>query len=173
VSLWQWALPRLGTHWLNYVTLFVVVFHSWVTGLLVTQFSSVFRAVADGIPVLLLHFLLDPLASQVPLAAFQSAYNGMALPFPPRDWARNYICLLLPLSGMTFSFASAEMQKAVDAMEKPGPLPTSASSSDARAVYSSLRSRSDPSADGSSHVSSDATERTVDASPSEMQKIAE
>merc|ERR1719512_409827 len=69
-----------GSHWLNYVALFAVVFHSWVTGLLVTQFSSVFRAVADGIPVLLLYFLLDPLSTRVPLQAFQSAFTG-PLPF--------------------------------------------------------------------------------------------
>lgn len=107
-----------GAHWLNYLALFVVVFHSWVTGLLVTQFSSVFRAVADGIPVLLLYFFLDPLSTRVPIPAFESAFQGSGpLPFPPSDLARNAVCLILPLSGMAFSCASAEMQKAFDAVQ--------------------------------------------------------
>merc|ERR1719491_2734438 len=83
-----------GSHWLNYVALASVVFHSWITGILVTKFSSVFRAVADGIPVLLLYFFLDPLSSRVP--AFSDSYTSQ-LPWPPTDYARNLVCLILPL----------------------------------------------------------------------------
>jgi len=101
-----------GSNWLIYAALAAVVFHSWVTGLLVTKFSSVYRAIADGIPVLLIYFILDPLFSRVPLAPFLEAYQTV-LPWPPPDWARDAICLVLPLSGTTFSCASAEMKKAV------------------------------------------------------------
>lgn len=100
------------TNWTIYAGLAIVVFHSWVTGLLVTQFSSVFRAIADGIPVLLIYFCLDPLFSRIPLAPFQSAYTT-AIPWPPPDWTRDAICLVLPISGTTFSSASAEMKKAL------------------------------------------------------------
>eukprot|EP00429_Kryptoperidinium_foliaceum_P003618 CAMPEP_0176012848 /NCGR_PEP_ID=MMETSP0120_2-20121206/6006_1 /TAXON_ID=160619 /ORGANISM="Kryptoperidinium foliaceum, Strain CCMP 1326" /LENGTH=919 /DNA_ID=CAMNT_0017345745 /DNA_START=80 /DNA_END=2839 /DNA_ORIENTATION=- len=102
-----------GTNYMIYVGLAAVVFHSWITGVLVSEFSSVYRAVADGVPVVLIYFLLDPLFSRVPLAPFQVAYES-ALPFPPLDWARDCICLILPLSGTTFSVASSEMQKVAD-----------------------------------------------------------
>lgn len=102
-----------GSNYMIYICLFFIVFHGWITGLLVTQFSSVYRAVADGIPVLLIYFILDPLFSRVPLAPFRSAYSSM-LPFPPKDWARDCVCFILPLSGWTFSMASDEMQKISD-----------------------------------------------------------
>lgn len=107
-----------GSNYMIYVGLLAVVFHSWITGVLVAQFSSVYRAVADGVPVLLIYFILDPLFSRIPLHPFTSAYSA-TLPFPPTDWARNCICLVLPLSGTTFTVASSEMQRVVDLCDHP------------------------------------------------------
>lgn len=106
-----------GSNYLIYVGVAIIVFHSWVTGKLVTQFSSVFRAVADGIPVLLIYFFLEPVFSRVPFPPFPVAYSNGPMRFPPPDWARDLVCLILPLSGTTFSSASAEMKKVVDAIE--------------------------------------------------------
>jgi len=96
-----------------YIALAMSVFHGWITGVLVTSFSSVFRAVADGFPILIIYFLLDPLSSRLPLASFQSAYT-QTVPWPPPDWARDAMCLILPLSSTTFSRAAEELRKAVD-----------------------------------------------------------
>jgi len=110
-----------GSNYMIYIFVLVSVFHSWVIGKLVSQFSSVDRAVADGIPLLLIFFFLDPAASRVPLEPFRAAYSQGPLPFPPADWARDLVCLILPLSGWTFSSASSQMQKVIDRIEvSPG-----------------------------------------------------
>merc|ERR1712113_461573 len=69
-----------GSNWFIYIALAVSVFHSWITGVLVMQFSSVYRAVCDGIPVVLLYFFLEPLASRIPLQQFEASFGSRHLP---------------------------------------------------------------------------------------------
>mmetsp|Transcript_16992 Transcript_16992/g.36605 ORF Transcript_16992/g.36605 Transcript_16992/m.36605 type:complete len:963 (-) Transcript_16992:78-2966(-) len=108
-----------GSNMMIYVFLLVAVFHGWIIGRLVSspRFSSVDRAVADGIPLLLIYFFMNPLASRVPWAPFRAAYPRQ-YSFPPRDWVRDLVCFILPLSAWTFAKASSQMKKVMD-LEPP------------------------------------------------------
>eukprot|EP00928_Gymnodinium_smaydae_P064920 TRINITY_DN48153_c0_g1_i1.p1 TRINITY_DN48153_c0_g1~~TRINITY_DN48153_c0_g1_i1.p1 ORF type:complete len:1016 (+),score=165.42 TRINITY_DN48153_c0_g1_i1:427-3048(+) len=89
--------------WVVYGALFSSMLYSWVTGLVVRQFSSVMRSVADGIMLLVLFNFLAP------------AFEGM--PFPPRDLAMELVVLVVPLSGAVFSIAASELEKVSKAVE--------------------------------------------------------
>mmetsp|Transcript_80286 Transcript_80286/g.167163 ORF Transcript_80286/g.167163 Transcript_80286/m.167163 type:complete len:376 (+) Transcript_80286:1-1128(+) len=104
-----------GSNKVIYLFLAVAVFHSWITGRFIAspRFSSVDRAVADGIPLMTIYFVMDPLSSRMPFKAIRSAYSNRTLPFPPADFARNLSCLAIALS--IWMFANASSQKAGEA----------------------------------------------------------
>jgi len=107
-----------GSDWTVYAALAAAVIYSWVTGLVVKQFSSVYRSVADGIMLLIVFFVLTPM--------FDSA------PFPLTDMAKTLVVLMVPLSGTTFSYAAWEMQQAMAvAATKNDPSPRSTMGLDA------------------------------------------
>jgi len=95
-----------GASWVVYAALASGVVYSWVTGLVVKQFSSIYRSVADGIMLLVLYFALTPLMDQTP--------------FPIQDMAKLCVVLMVPLSGTTFSYAAWEMQQAIETAEGAG-----------------------------------------------------
>jgi len=92
-----------GNTWVLYAALASSVIYSWVTGVVVKQFSSVYRSIADGITLLVVYFLLTPILDQTA--------------FPPPDLAKSFVVLIIPLSGTTFSYAASEMQAVVEAVE--------------------------------------------------------
>jgi len=81
--------------WLVYAALASSVVYSWVTGLVVKQFSSVYRSIADGLMLLLVFFILTPILDQ----------SGF-----PDNLTKVFVVLIIPLSGTTFSYAASEMQ---------------------------------------------------------------
>lgn len=98
--------------WFVYGALASGVVYSWATGLVVKQFSSVYRSVADGIMLLIVYFFLTPLLDNTQL--------------PILDTAKSMVVLMVPLSGTTFSYAASEMHKAMEvASAKNASLPTS------------------------------------------------
>merc|ERR1711974_272887 len=101
-------------NWINYVFLAISVFHGWIIGLLVRQFSSVHRAIADGFTIVPMYFLVEPLFSRLPYQSFKDAYYT-----GPRgiiNWAKDAMALIMPLAGMLYLFARTEMQKVTDLM---------------------------------------------------------
>jgi len=92
-----------GNTWLLYAALTSSVIYSWVTGLVVKQFSSVYRSIADGIMLLVVYFILTPILDHTA--------------FPPPDLAKSFVVLIIPLSGTTFSYAASEMQAVMKAVE--------------------------------------------------------
>jgi len=91
------------TDWYVYGAMLSGVVYNWVTGLVVKEFSSVYRSVADGIMLLVVYFLLTPLLDHT------------GLPF--EDMAKTLVCLMVPISGTTFSYAAMEMQKVMASAE--------------------------------------------------------
>jgi len=77
-----------------YLMLVVAVFYGFITGLVVTKFGGVLRAVADNFSLLLVYALGDPLI------------NGTNLD----DMALNLTALILPLSSQAFSQAADELK---------------------------------------------------------------
>jgi len=78
-----------------YLMLVVAVFYGFITGLVVTNFGGVIRAIADNFSLLLVYTIGDPLI------------NGTHL----NDMSLNLTALILPLSSQTFSEAAEELQK--------------------------------------------------------------
>merc|ERR1740121_1202444 len=91
--------------WAIYGALASGVVYSWVTGLVVKKFSSVYRSVADGIMLLVVYFALGLI------------FDGPEIP-PWADLAKSFVVLMVPISGTTFSYAAAEMQQAFEAVRK-------------------------------------------------------
>lgn len=87
---------------LIFVALLVLVFHSSVTGAVVKQFSSVARALADAMSLMLVYFVGDPL------------FNDTSL----NDNSLNLIALIFPMSSQLFSCASYELEQAEKARKK-------------------------------------------------------
>merc|ERR1712154_127253 len=83
------------TDWSLYVTLVIGVFYSTATAMLVKNFSSVYRSIADALGLLVVYFVADPICHQ--------GY--------PNDAARDLTSLIVPLSSQTFSKAAAELKK--------------------------------------------------------------
>lgn len=75
------------------ISLVLFVLYSWVTGVVVKQFSSIHRSIADGFSLLLIYFCLDPLLRGKDWSNF--ALDGMAL--------------IMPFSIVTFTSASDAM----------------------------------------------------------------
>lgn len=93
-----------NTQWVVYTCVLSSVCFSHFTGLVVKQFSSVMRAIADGLNLVVIYFLLTPLLNN----------TG----FPPGNLADDFMILIIPLSGMAFSVSAAEMQKVVFAAQQ-------------------------------------------------------
>lgn len=87
--------------WHIYGAILSGVVYNFATGLVVKQFSSVYRSVADGIMLLFLYFVLTP-------------WLDGAGSFPFDDMAKSMVVLMVPISGTTFSYAAAEMQKVME-----------------------------------------------------------
>merc|ERR1712056_167060 len=81
-----------------YVALALFVFYSWITGVVVKQFSSIHRSIADGFSLLLIYFVLDPLIRGKDWS----------------NWALDLMALIMPLSIVTFTFASSEMERVME-----------------------------------------------------------
>jgi len=95
-----------GSQWVVYACMVVSIVYSHFTGVVVRQFSSIMRAIADGGSLVCIYFILTPLLDQ----------TG----FPPGNLANDCMILIIPLSGATFSFAAAEMRKVVRAADFGG-----------------------------------------------------
>lgn len=78
-----------------YASLGLFVIYSWLTGVVVKQFSSIHRSIADGFSLMLLYFVLDPLVR-----------GGNW-----DNWALNLVALIMPLSIITFSSFASESQQ--------------------------------------------------------------
>merc|ERR1712050_609910 len=81
-----------------YLALALFVFYSWITGVVVKQFSSIHRSIADGFSLLLLYFVLDPLIRGKDWS----------------NWALDLMALIMPLSIVTFSCAASEMEHVME-----------------------------------------------------------
>eukprot|EP00415_Alexandrium_ostenfeldii_P000242 UN0242 len=79
---------------LMYAMLAVAVFYGFITGLVVTKFGGVLRAIADNFSLLMVYMVGDPLV------------NGTNLD----DMALNLTALILPLSSQAFSQAAHELK---------------------------------------------------------------
>jgi len=88
------------SQWMIYGALASAVLYSWATGLVVKQFSSVYRSVADGMMLLVVYFVLTPIL------------DGTG--FPIDNAAAGFVVLIVPVSGVTFSYAAQEMQKVME-----------------------------------------------------------
>lgn len=125
------------------------VIYNFATGLVVKQFSSVYRSVADGIMLMVLYFLLTPLLDN----------SGR---FPFWDMAKNMVVLMVPVSGTTFTYAASEMQKVMEAVR---PARGDQDSGSAEADASSEDSGSDRGADESSTSEDDGSAEADATSP--------
>lgn len=84
------------------VMLVVAIFYGFITGLVVTKFGSVKRAIADAFSLMLVYFVGDPLIKGSSLA----------------DTALNLTCCILPLSSQCFSIAAEELRRVDQARRK-------------------------------------------------------
>eukprot|EP00933_Yihiella_yeosuensis_P002076 TRINITY_DN10343_c1_g1_i1.p1 TRINITY_DN10343_c1_g1~~TRINITY_DN10343_c1_g1_i1.p1 ORF type:complete len:954 (-),score=100.02 TRINITY_DN10343_c1_g1_i1:214-3075(-) len=103
-----WDQP---SSWVIYLALSVGVLYSWVTGQVVRKYSTVMRSVFDGYPIILLWFVITPLASHMPFAAFKAAYYEGPLPWFSADWAKDLMTIVNPVSAVTYVAAAAEVRK--------------------------------------------------------------
>merc|ERR1711972_1250356 len=81
-----------------YLALALFVVYSWLTGIVVKQFSSIHRSIADGFSLLLIYFVLDPLVRGKDWS----------------NWALDLMALIMPLSIVTFSCAASEMERVME-----------------------------------------------------------
>mmetsp|Transcript_50604 Transcript_50604/g.156638 ORF Transcript_50604/g.156638 Transcript_50604/m.156638 type:complete len:93 (+) Transcript_50604:3-281(+) len=91
-----------------------------MTGLVVTRFGGVMRAIADNFSLMLIYFVGDPLI------------NGTSL----SDMSLNLTAFILPLSSQTFSEAASELRKAAGEGQEPeqgGSASEASSDTDSRA----------------------------------------
>lgn len=78
-----------------YMFLIVSVLHSTIVGMVVTRFSSVYRAVADNFSLLLVYFVGDPWV-------WGSSTS---------DKSTNLVAFILPLSSQAFTLAASELKR--------------------------------------------------------------
>ena len=67
--------------------------------------------VLDGFPIVLLWFLISPLASRIPLAPFESKYSHGPMPFINRAWGKDLMTVVNPVSAITYIEAAAQVRK--------------------------------------------------------------
>merc|ERR1712079_375534 len=97
--------------WLPYAALASGVVYSWLTGKVIENFGTVMRSVLDGFPIVLLWFFISPMASRIPLAAFQAVYYKGPWPFINRAWGKDLMTIVNPLSAITYIEAAAQVRK--------------------------------------------------------------
>jgi len=96
--------------WLPYAALATGVIYSWLTGKVIANFGTVMRSVLDGFPIVLLWFFISPLASRIPLAAFQAVYYKGPWPFINRAWGKDLMTIVNPVSAITYIEAAAQVR---------------------------------------------------------------
>lgn len=96
--------------WLPYAALASGVVYSWLTGKVIENFGTVMRSVLDGFPIVLLWFFISPMASRIPLAAFQAVYYKGPWPFINRAWGKDLMTIVNPLSAITYIEAAAQVR---------------------------------------------------------------
>jgi len=97
--------------WIVYAALAAGVMYSWLTGKLMEHFSTDMRSVFDGFPIVLLWFVISPLASRIPVGAFREHYIHGPRPWIDRDWAKDLITIVNPLSAVTYIEAAAQVRE--------------------------------------------------------------
>ncbi|CAE7711504.1 Pol [Symbiodinium sp. CCMP2592] len=100
--------------WFIYATLAAGVVYSWLTGKVVQNFNTVIRSVFDMFPIVLLWFVISPLASRVPLEAFQSYYYHGPIPFVNPDRAKDLMTIVNPLCGLTYIVAAGQVREVAE-----------------------------------------------------------
>ncbi|CAJ1394558.1 unnamed protein product [Effrenium voratum] len=99
--------------WVVYAALGAGVLYGWLTGKIIEHFSTVMRSVLDGFPIMLLQFCISPLASRIPLDDFEAKYPS-PLPFINRDWAKDLMTIVNPISAITYIEAAAQVKKVAE-----------------------------------------------------------
>ena len=104
--------------WIVYAALAAGVLYSWLTGKVIEHFSTVMRSVFDGFPIVLLWFIITPAASRIPLQAFREHYVDGPKPFIDRDWGKDLMTIVNPLSAITYIEAAAQVREVTELRRK-------------------------------------------------------
>lgn len=88
--------------WLVWLALAMNVLQGWMTGVVIKQFSTVERAVAQAITIVFIYFFGDPIIHS------KNAHN---LPL-------TMVALLIPMSTAVFNIAEAQVEKVVQARQR-------------------------------------------------------
>ena len=97
-----------------YAALAAGVLYSWLTGKVIEHFSTVMRSVFDGFPIVLLWFVISPTTSRIPLQAFRDFYNSGPIPYINRDWGKDLMTIVNPLSAITYIEAAAQVREVLE-----------------------------------------------------------
>ncbi|CAE7869176.1 pli1, partial [Symbiodinium necroappetens] len=100
--------------WIVYAALAAGVLYSWLTGKVIEHFSTVMRSVFDGFPIVLLWFVISPTTSRIPLQAFRDFYNSGPIPYINRDWGKDLMTIVNPLSAITYIEAAAQVREVLE-----------------------------------------------------------
>lgn len=87
--------------WVLVLAVFINTIQGWLVGKVTQQFSVIHRAIADSFSLLVIYFIGDPI------------FNGTSLNNAPL----NLVAFIVPVSTATFSQATSEMQKVLQARE--------------------------------------------------------
>mmetsp|Transcript_108154 Transcript_108154/g.176714 ORF Transcript_108154/g.176714 Transcript_108154/m.176714 type:complete len:237 (+) Transcript_108154:3-713(+) len=88
--------------WLVWLALAMNVLQGWMTGVVIKQFSTVERAVAQAITIVFIYFVGDPIVHST---------NAHNLPL-------TMVALIIPMSTAVFNIAEAQVEKVVQARQR-------------------------------------------------------